>query len=94
VRRGAFDWAIDRWNRLGYTGREGRAFFVSGFQGRLHEVGIRCRNSHETGDAAFVENREPGDHRVCRKDLLWKSREKFLVKLFWEKFGEVDHCWS
>jgi hypothetical protein len=21
----------------------------------------------------------------------WK---KFPVKLFWEKFGEVDHCWS
>jgi hypothetical protein len=39
----------------------------------------------------ILENREPYVHRVCRKDFLGKFREKFPVKLFWEKLGEVDH---
>ena len=60
-------------------------------QGRLHEVRTGCRNPRERCDAAFLENREPGDRCVCRKDFLWKSREKFLGKLYWEKSGEVDH---
>jgi hypothetical protein len=53
-------------------------FFLSGtgtvsvFQGRLHEVGIGCRNPHKRCDAAFLENREPWVHRVCRKDFLGK----------------------
>jgi len=52
------------------------------------------QDSGEKCDAAFSENREPGVHRVCRKDFLGKSREKFFAELFWEKSGEVDHCRS
>jgi len=40
------------------------------------------QESGERGDAAFLENREPGDHCVCRKNILGKFREKFSVKLF------------
>ena len=46
---------------LGYAGMKGRAFFRSGFQGRLHEVRIGWRNPRERCDAAFLKNREPGD---------------------------------
>ena len=57
----------------------------------MYETGIGCRNSREKCDAAFSENREPDFHCVCRKNILGKSRKKFLAKLFWEKFGEADY---
>jgi len=64
-------WTPDRLtNGLDYAGMKGGAVFRSGFRGRLREVGTGCRNPRERCDAAFSENREPGVHRVCRKDFL------------------------
>jgi len=40
------------------------------------------QESGERGDAAFLENCEPGVCRECRKNILGKFREKFSVKLF------------
>ena len=56
---GAFGRAISRWTGLGERETEGRVIFRSGFQGRLHEVRIGCRNPRERCDAVFLENLEP-----------------------------------
>jgi len=42
------------------------------------------QESCERCDAAFLENREPGDRCVSRKDFLGKFWGKFPVKLFWK----------
>ena len=58
---------------------------VSGFQGRLDEMGFGCGNSREKCDAAFLENRELCVHRVCRKIFVKVpgkiSGEIFLGKI-------------
>ena len=46
------------------------------------------QESRERCDAAFSENREPGDFCVCRKDFLGKVPEKIfgeivLGKIWW-----------
>ncbi|MEI6157277.1 MAG: hypothetical protein WCP87_02800, partial [Atribacterota bacterium] len=60
---------------LDYAGMKGRAVFRSGFFGLPHDAGIGCRNSRERGDAAFLEDREPGGCRKCWKDF-WENPGK------------------
>jgi hypothetical protein len=50
------------------------------------------QDSGEKCDAAFLEDREPSDCRVCRNNFLGKCREKFLAKLFWERSRKYFLC--
>jgi len=72
--------------------REGGWLIRDWIRGRLYDAGRGCKDLAKGAMRHFwkITNRAIV---ACAGKLFWESFGKVLGK-FWEKFVEVDHCWS